>query len=261
MEAIIESAKKSNKQRKIIYTLFIIFSILLLYLAIDNILMPIYTRHWQSVKVPEVTFKSLRAAEKILHKKGLNAVIGDVKYDGNYPPGFVLFQHPLPNSAVKKGRRIYLTIGKGNQIIAMPQLIGISERDAKFSLQKYQLELKNINLKNDDHYPVGVVCDQSIPAGEDIEVGEQIELTISVGQEPSSIIVPSLIGKSREEAIINIKQSGLMLGKIHYQETDKILPNTVIRQSLAFGQQVNKNDTLNIVLSILPGKSEEKTPW
>ncbi len=254
MEETNKTAPQNKKRRIMIFVSVIIFSFLLLYIIMDNLFMPIYTRHWQSVKVPEVTFKSYRAAKKILRQKGLNALILDEKFDGNYPPGYVLFQNPLPNSAVKKGRRIYLTVGRGNKIIQMPDLIGISERDAKFSIEQYQLELIKIYYVNDMHYPVGVVCEQSVPADEDIEVGSSIELGISIGQEEFSYIVPSLIGKSKEEALENIEKSGLILGKILYQETDKILPNTVIRQSLTSGQQVTSNDSLSIVLSKLPGK-------
>ncbi|MBN2413430.1 PASTA domain-containing protein [candidate division KSB1 bacterium] len=254
MEESNTKATKNKKRRILFFVLIVMISIMLLYIIMDNLFMPVYTRHWQSVNVPEVTFKSFRAAKKILQQKGLNGLILDEKFDGNYPPGYVLFQNPLPNSAVKKGRRIYLTVGKGNKIIQMPDLIGISERDAKFTIEQYQLELIKIYFVNDIHYPLGVVCEQSIPAGEDIEVGSSIELGISIGQEEFSYIVPSLIGKSKEEAMENIEKSGLILGQILYQETDKILPNTVIRQSLTSGQKVNRNDSLNIVLSKLPGK-------
>ncbi len=261
MEETTKTVEKNNKRRSLIFVMYVLLFILLLYIFLDNLFMPVYTRHWQSVKVPGVTFISFRAAKKILQQKGLKAVIGEEKFDGNFPPGFVLFQNPSPNSGVKKGRRIYLTLGKGNKIIQMPELIGISERDAKFTLQQQQLELIKIYLKSDVHYPIGVVCEQSIPAGENIEVGEQIELGISMGQEQYSLIVPSLIGKSREEALENIEKSGIILGQILYQETDKILPNTVIRQSLTSGIKVSRNDSLNIVLSKLPGKMKENTQW
>lgn len=261
MDIINDLTNKNRKTRVIAIIFLYAFILLVLVILLNILILPAYTRQWQNVPVPDVTSASLQAAQKILNKKGLEAVIREEKFDSNYPPGFVIFQNPAANTAVKKGRRIHLTIGKGKQIIEMPNIQGISERDARFILQENQLQIRKISYQNDDQVPVGVVIDQSVPAGIQIEVDEFIDFTLSLGLEPDNILVPSLIGKSREEAIHSIKNVGLTLGYIQYQLTDKILPNTVVSQTIASGTRVSINDTLGFVLSKLPGKQEDNLQW
>ncbi len=245
-----------------LFSITTILIFLLFYFIFDKIVMPLYTRHSQQVVVPDITNKSMRVSEKLLKDSKLNLVVHEEKFDSNYPPGFVLFQNPAPGSKVKKGRRIYLTVGKGQQIIEMPQLIGNSERDAKFILSQNKLVLKNIKYKNDNEYLVGVTCNQSVSPGEMIAVGEEINITVSLGRDPNRVIVPEVVGKSLKDAIYSLKSAGLFITEYEYQSTDKVLPNTVLGQSLSPGTQVTKNDSIRLVLSKLPGNvDEEKLQW
>jgi len=261
MDIINDLTKKDRKTRIIALIFLGAFILIVLSFVLDIFILPAYTRQWQNVQVPDVSFTSMQTAQAILHKKGLDAVVGEEKYDSNYPPGYIIFQNPAAQTLVKKGRRIYLTIGKGKQIIEMPDIKGISERDARFILQQNQLQIRKNSYQNDDQVPVGVIIEQSVPAGRLIEVDEMVDFTLSLGLEPDNILVPSLVGKSREEAVISIKKAGLTLGLVQFQLTDKILPNTVVSQTIASGTRVSKDDTLGFVLSKLPGKDEDNLQW
>ena len=235
--------------------------ILFLYLLMDFLVMPLYTRHWQKIIVPNVTHLSYEAAEKILARVGLKAVKAAEKYDENFPPGFVLFQNPEAESPVKKGRRVYLTVGKGQRVFPMPNFIGEPFRDVKFRLKELKLRLGKIEYEIDEFHPEGGVSDQSIEPKTQVSVGEVVDLTVSLGAKPDRYIVPDLIGKSEDDAKIAIKKAGLTLGEITYQETDRLVPKTVISQSLEAGLEVMQGDTLNIVVSQLPGSDKEKIQW
>jgi eukaryotic-like serine/threonine-protein kinase len=230
------------------------FLLLLIYLV-----MPFYTRQHQSIAVPNVCNLSYSAAQKILEQKDLKIVKAAEKYDENFPSGFVIFQNPEPGSTVKKGRRIYLTVGKGQRVIEMPKLVGLAERDAKFILSDHNLNVGQISYEIDEFLPEGVVSEQSIEIGRLVSVGEQVDLTVSLGVEPSIYIVPDLVGKSMQEALKEIKKAGLILGKLNRQKTDKILPNTVISQSVEAGLEVDRGDTLNLVISQLKHGIEERS--
>lgn len=240
---------------------FLVF--LFLYLLTDYLLMPLYTRKWQKVNVPDVTRYSQRVAAKMLKNNGLQLVVKEEKFDINYPPGYVLFQNPEPGSRVKRGRRIYLTVGKGYRTIEMPRLISEPLRDALFILTKNQLVVGKIDSNYSLKSP-GVVFAQSVSPGELVPVETKIDLHVSLGTDPEKILVPELIGKSREDALIEINLTGLVLGGYEYQFTDKILPNTVLGQIPAQGTHVTKHDTVFLTLSRLPEKTEEteeEIPW
>jgi len=245
--------------KKIRWTAAALAAAVVLYFALDLLLMPLYTRHWQSVEVPNVIHLSYRAAEKLLDRAGLRSVKGAEKYDENFPPGFVLFQNPEAGSRVKKGRRIYLTVGRGGRVFDMPKLVGVSERDARFVLERNHLELGEVNYELDAVHPEGVVSAQSIEPGLQVSISESVDLVVSLGIEPMEFYVPKVVGKSLDEAEVAVKKAGLVLGGIRYQRTDKLLPNTVISQLPEPGLEVERADTVQVVVSELYRKVE--TPW
>jgi len=261
MNKDIAKTLKDISVRYLIPVGIVIFSFMILYFLLNYLIMPFYTRQHQSIKVPEVTNLSFTAAQKILSKAGLKPIKAGEKYDESFPPGFVIFQNPEAEAPVKKGRRVYLTVSKGRRTFEMPKLVGLPLRDAKFKISDLHLILGNIIYENDTYYPEGVVSAQSIDPGKPIAAGEKIDLTVSLGVEPTEFIVPKVVGKSLNDAKLAIKKAGLTLGRIESQYTDKVLPNTVVGQSLEPGLEVSKGDTLDIVVSRLQEKKEDSLKW
>lgn len=134
----------------------------------------------------------------------------------------------------------------------MPNLVGGSERDARFRLSSLGLLLQEVVYEHSSYYPEGVVADQSIPAQSQVEVGTPVRLTVSLGPLPSQFIVPSLVGKSLEEARRELRKAGLTLGRIEYQMSRDLLPETVIAQSIPPGRQVAAGDSVDLVISQYP---------
>jgi beta-lactam-binding protein with PASTA domain len=236
--------------------LLIAFAVVLFF-SMDLLIMPFYTRHWQAIEVPDVSYISWTAANKVLSKRGLKAVRSAENYDENYPPGFVLFQSPEAGAMVKKGRRVYLSLGKGQRIFPMPRLIGTAERDARFILEENDLQAGKVTYEMDSFYPEDVVSQQSVDPDVDIAIGSVIDLTVSLGVEPDEFIVPSLVGKSREEAERLTIKAGLTIGRVRYQATNRLVPNTVIRQNIEPGVEVEKGTAIDIVISRLLFTEEE----
>ena len=230
---------------------------LVFYVLMDRLIMPAYTRHGQAISVPDVTNMTFEAAKEILESQDLRAIKAGECFDSHMPPGYVLFQEPSAGSQVKKGRRIYLTLSKGERTVTMPNLVGGSERDARFRITGLGLVLDSLDYEHSSYYPEGVVADQSIPPGTEVEVGTRVRLTVSLGPAPSRFIVPDVVGKSLDDARRAIKKAGLTVGKIVYQQSSDLLPETVIEQSIPAGQEVSAGDTLDLIVSQLPPASEE----
>lgn len=226
--------------------------IVVVYLVFDNLLMPLYTRQYQAVPVPNVHLKSLDEAEKIIKRSGLRMVKEGEKFDESLPAGRIVFQNPEASAKVKKGRRIYVTVSKGARSFTMPKLVGLALRDAKFVLQDHELSLGLTTYRRDPFLPDGVICDQSPVSGKTVGVNSRVDIAVSLGVEPMEFIVPDLVGKSEEEALIALQKAGLTVGAIARQATDQLLPNTVISQSREVGLEVAKGDTVHIVVSALP---------
>jgi len=224
-----------------------------LYVIFDQIIMPLYTRHGQEIIVPDLTNLFYEDARDQLEQMGLEIVEESKKFDVNniFPIGVVMTQNPKPQSKVKKGRRIYVIVSKGEAIIEMPDLINKSERNASFLLKNKKLQLGEIIYEFSDFFPAGVVAKQSIPPGTEIKPGMFVDLTVSSGRFPDKFIVPNLVNRNLNDAKKIIFQAGLTLGSISFELRDDLLPETVITQSVPPNLEVTQGDTINLIVSKL----------
>ena len=88
-----------------------------------------YTKHGESVEVPEVKGMIINDAEYALEELDLVAVVVDSAYVRHQPAGIVLDQKPLAGSRVKSGREIYLTINqKQTPMNTIPDIAGNCSR-------------------------------------------------------------------------------------------------------------------------------------
>ena len=95
-----------------------------------------YTKHGESVEVPELKGMMLGDAEYALEKLDLLAVVIDSAYVREKPAGVVLEQTPGAGSRVKSGREIYLTVNqKQTPTNTIPDIAGnCSRREAEARL-------------------------------------------------------------------------------------------------------------------------------
>lgn len=83
-----------------------------------------YTRHGESILVPDVKGMPLEQAKDKMKEQALHVSVIDSNYVKNMPAGCILEQTPEGNSKVKKGRTVFLIINT-NSIpqIAIPDII------------------------------------------------------------------------------------------------------------------------------------------
>jgi len=234
----------------------ILLILFIIYLLIDKIIMPAYTRHGQETEVPDLTSLVYEDAREVLDRLDLEIVEEAKKFDtsNEYPIGVVMSQNPRPGSSVKKGRRIYVIVSKGEPTVEVPRLLGGSERNAIFQIEHLGLKLGEIRYEHSDLNPVGNIINQSIPVGREVKLGTVIDIVVSLGRFPDQFIVPNIIGRSLKEAKKMIIEAGLLVGEIHYQDRSDLLPETVIEQFPAAETEISQGDSLQLVVSKLPGK-------
>ena len=135
-----------------------------------------YTRHNQIIEVPNVVGLSYDEAKKNLESRGFIVEVVDSVFeipselkDSEIQFGDVMLQNPKPNEMVKKGRRFYLTIRTSTPpMVDMPNLVDLSIRQAKSSLESKGLLLDNTTFNSD--WPVS----RQLYNGQIIEPGTKI---------------------------------------------------------------------------------------
>lgn len=170
------------------------------------------TRHGSEAKVPSVVGQSLKDAYNNLEKMGFDVAV-DSAYDPQQRPLSVLAQLPDPNSIVKEGRTIFLTINKTSPpLTAMPKLTDLSYRSAVMILKSNRLVLGDTT--HQPNYAAGAVLEQlylgqPIKPGSMVPQGSRISLVIGDGLSSVDIEVPDVIGQPAFEGINMLGGYGL----------------------------------------------------
>lgn len=200
------------------------------------------------VVIPNVIGEDFTQAKDKLKNANLDAIINDTIFDTRYPVGKVIIQTPKAGEIVKEGRNIYLVISGGVSYVETPRLIGKSLRDAKLNLERLGLKLGSTDEVPSNN-PAGMIIAQDISPGTKVKKGEVINISISLGEEEGNIELPDLIGKSLNEAQMILSNNGLIVGRINYQPSFTLLPNTVIDQYPSPGQKLKAGDEVDLFVT------------
>ena len=145
----------------------------------------VYTRHGETVMVPNVREMTVEEAEKAFRQEGLVCVISDTRYVKNLAAGIVLDMKPNAGEKVKEGRTIYLTINTREvPLRAVPDVADNSSfRQAEAKLQSVGFKLTEVQLiPGEKDWVYGVKYqDRELSAGEKVPVGAALTLIVGDG--------------------------------------------------------------------------------
>ena len=237
----------TRKRLVFVGTYFMI--LVLVVILFDQFIMPWYTKHGEALAVPNVIAQRFEDAKELLELQGLKVIKGGEKNNAQLPFGYVVEQNPRPAKLVKLGRRVYLTISSGEREFQMPDLVGLSETNARERLKSYNLLLEDIVYKYSPEEPRDVVMAQSKDPRTLVRVGTPIEITVSLGEPTENVIVPSLLGKTLNVAKRELQKAGLVVGKVTYKINDEYIPNSVLYQSLDAGTEATHGDTVDLLIT------------
>jgi eukaryotic-like serine/threonine-protein kinase len=192
----------------------ILIFLLLLFLASLQVI----TSHGKEMKIPSVTGMSVNDARKTLESQGFDVQVQDSVYSDTLAPLQVLRQIPEADNMVKVNRTVYLTINRAvAPFIAMPNLVGMTIRNAQMILRQYGLKLEDTMFRPD--FAKNSVLDQMyngepIKPGTQIQQGSGITLVLGNGIGDVEYAVPDLTGMTLHDARHILDSSRLILGAV-----------------------------------------------
>lgn len=153
---------------------------MLLFLAIviwgTMIFLNNYTRHGESIEVPDLRGQKPEAAMMRLEALGLTGVVTDTGYVTTQPPYTLLDQSIAPGKRVKSGRTISLTINaNGARPMAIPDLANNT------SVREAEARLRTLGFTLTEHEYISGDLDwvYAVKArGREVNVGEKIPVNI-----------------------------------------------------------------------------------
>lgn len=139
-----------------------------------------------SVEVPSVTGDSEDDAVSALEKEGFKPN-KTYAYDDSVEEGKVISQTPSAGDKAKTGDTITIVISQGAEAVTVPDVKTTykSEEQARDLLSDFNVTVKTAYS---DSYPEGIVMDQSIDPGKQVEKGSDITITVSMGPSPSQSV-------------------------------------------------------------------------
>jgi serine/threonine-protein kinase len=125
------------------------------------------------VGVPDVRGRSVEEAQAILGAAHLQARPQQV-FDDNVPKGRAAGTEPGGGSTVAWGSTVVLKVSKGPDLVEVPQVVGLSKKEAAQRLREAGLKARFL-------LPVGSrVVEQSPAAGEQAKRGSDVRLLLNL---------------------------------------------------------------------------------
>lgn len=201
-----------------------------------------------SVQVPDVVGLSQVDAVKAIEAADLK--VGNVtqRASVDVKEGQVAAQGPKAEALVRGGSEVDLIMSSGKPLIALPDVVGMTQDEAIT-----QLRAMGLNTRTSTETTQGVeadtVLDQSPSAGEEVPVGTTVGLVVAEAPEkPQLTKVPDVSGFTRTDAEATLTEMGLKVVVVE-NASEKVADGVVITQLPEAGREVDPGTSVALSVS------------
>ena len=180
---------------------FVIGAIILFFVAFGATMGIVELVNPNDVQIPDLVNKTQDEAEQIVKELKLKLVVKAEEYNENVEEGKIISQDPAyqENYTIKEHSEISVVISKGTETVEVPDVVGKTREEAEKLLKDAGL-VAEITEENDEKVEAGIVLSQDIEDGETVNKGSTVKLVVSKGSGIVNVEVPSLVGKTEQEA-------------------------------------------------------------
>ncbi|WP_380164287.1 Stk1 family PASTA domain-containing Ser/Thr kinase [Jannaschia sp. R86511] len=202
------------------------------------------------VRMPDVVGVQQADAEEQLAELGFTDVTVTTDEDADAEAGVVTEQDPPPSDTLTLyplETPITLTVAAGPGEVAVPQLSGLTQAEARDALLSAGLEFAGTDEADDPDVERGRVLSSEPASGETVEEGTAVTLVLASGQNT----VPSVIGRQQTEAIQLLQDAGFGV-TTENQETDEEEPGTVLAQDGTEDRRLDIGEQVALTIAVAP---------
>lgn len=248
---------RTRRKAWIIAGVVAVFFLVLIFISIDWVFGAlVHTR--KEVQVPDITQKPVTAALNALAANNLALKQAGVEFAKDVPSGSVLRQLPTAGSTVREGRIIRVWISQGDEMAFVPNVVGSDLRAAQLAVRQAGLLVNKVENAYSLTHEKGLIVSQSLKADSMVEKGQGIDLVISNGQPPSSVVlVPNFKNKKLSEATLWASAQNIDL--IIKEDPSSVFPNgTIAAQNPEGDSQMTPGSNLEVTVSRRQVEGDEK---
>lgn len=228
---------------------FVIGAIILFFVAFGATMGIVELVNPNDVQIPDLVNKTQDEAEQIVKDLKLKLVVKSEEYNENVEEGKIISQDPAyqENYTIKEHSEISVVISKGTETVEVPDVVGKTREEAEKLLKDAGL-VAEITEENDEKVEAGIVLSQDIEDGETVNKGSTVKLVVSKGSAIVNVEVPSLVGKTEQEARNLLTEAGLKVNVVNDEDESKN-DGVVLRQSKDAGTEVQEGTTITITVN------------
>jgi beta-lactam-binding protein with PASTA domain len=195
--------------------------------------------------VPPTTSLTFAQAQTKLETAHLGADRVD-SFDESVPKGVVMSTDPGAGAEVRRGTDVKVTVSKGPERYAVPNVVNKSAAEARDQIVANKLEVGTSKEAFDEKIAAGLVVGVDPKVGTPLKRGTKVNLVVSKGRQP--IPITDFTNKPATEAVDVLSKAGLTVDATEQANSDTVVKGNVISQSPA-GGTLFKGDTVKLVVS------------
>lgn len=198
------------------------------------------------IETPGFLGMTVEEAETEAAKLGLTVTKDGEELNSSYEPGQIVRQTPEEGTKISKDEPITVVIAAEEvELIEVPSLVGKKLEEVS-KLIKEAGFTESAEYKFDADSAENTILDQVPRAGDKLEKGNVVKITVSMGKEENNIELPTVLGKSEQEAKNILKNFNL---KISYREDKSQSEGVVLSQNPSPGQKMSTGSEVGIVVN------------
>ena len=215
---------------------------------LEEVIMPSFVSV-DSVHAPQLVGRSLDEARERTREKGLRLAVLDSAYHDTAPRGQIIDQTPGVRGQIKQGRRVFVSLSRGQRLYTVPEVAGGSERDALLQIHGRQLTVGRVRYRSSGSIPEGAVISQDPAPGTPVPRTTPVHLEVSSGSPFAPKLVPDLVGMPIEEVETVLDNYEMRLGELSERVNNSALPGQVLAQDPAGGSRAPRGTAVRLVVS------------
>lgn len=208
----------------------------------------------QDVNLPNFVGMTKEEAQKEADKIKVKLEFEE-EFSADVEEGKVISQDPefKENSKIKEKSTVKLKISKGTELVKVPKVTGMEKEEAIKTLEDLGLKVE-IKEETSKKVEEGYVINQDISENKEINAGDTVTITVSTGTGITQVSVPSVTGKTENEARTALESAKLKV-TVNYEEDSSKTEGIVLKQNVESGKKVDEGTTVTITVNKAESKS------
>lgn len=202
-------------------------------------------REIKTIVMPNFVGKNYQEVISIARTNEIIIKVSANKYSDIYSKDVVMSQSVPEGTEFSNDKAVIIEVSMGKHTEIVPDVQFKTETEANSALKGKGFTVK-VTYQNSETVASGLVISQSPASGEKAAYQSEVKLVVSGG--PSSFALPSVVGKTEENAKSILSNKGLKV-VVTYANSDSVADGTVISQSPKEKSNVFKGNTVTITVS------------